>query len=686
MATYSNDAPEAGRRPAFGVTSIDDRPATSVRFERTDREGVEAYTVSFHLAGRQIMRLKDLDTGALDGVVGDVNAKAIRERSESRGTLSGELLTNADGVSPIERMKRNQDLAELPDGSTHDLRQAEMIERIINPNSVDAMLAKEARKLAEFDVNSGSLNAQAFVDGMQQRHPVLQDAGKDGQWTVQTKGPDGLFREILTTDNAYDAHLIFLQDPDFRVIDNKINDYAADHEEVKNSTLAGRPLNSLYEVRYHERSEFQAAIRDHEPNVIKLDLDRTKTLDIDVGEALDAVNALRERDRQRREVEAGAQRVDFLDQDAKRRDRGNDLDELAGRKPDFSPLVMTEHEKNRRIELTERVQSQFRVHGSEFRFKDQPSKIAFKDAGDSLKTSSNDSRVAIAMVTMAEAKGWKTISASGHPDFRREVWLEASLRGMEMKGYKPQQQDLKDLESMRERQQRNIIEPVPERSRSERGADKSVQRPQEATQRVQEPAIEPQAPSAVSQAQTTAKNAVRAYSGVLLAHGSANYKNDPQERQSYFVTMATAKGEETVWGKDLQRSVAASGAKVGETVKVVFAGDKDVTVEANKRDAQGKVIGSEPIDTRRNSWDVSKPAESERAAIVKSVAAAVMQDKVSDPAHRELVLLAINSRVDRDDKAGRLPPVRVYDHNAPAEDRGADRARPQVERNAERSR
>ncbi|WP_320201747.1 LPD7 domain-containing protein (plasmid) [Agrobacterium sp. rho-13.3] len=641
MATLTNDAPEAGLRPAFGVTMIDDKPATSLRFERSEREGGEAFTVSFHLGGKQVARFKDLDASALDSTVGEANGKAIRERAEQRGTLTGETLSNAYGLSP-----------------------AELASRAAEQAARDAGDAQAAR-------------AGAFREGMQQRHPALQE---DGQWTVQAKDAKGLYRDLLTTDDAHEAHRLYLQGSEFRVIDNKIKDYAADYDD------RGLGPNVEQQTRYHGRSTFQEVLREKEPNVIKVDLDRAKTGDIDVGEALDAAKAQRERDRHRGEMEAGAQRVAFLEQDAKRRDRGNDLDELAGRKPDFSPLVMTEDEKNRRIELTERIHSQFRVHGSEFRFKDQPAKTAFRDAGDSLKTATNDDRVAKAMVTMADAKGWKTISVSGHPDFRREAWLEASLRGMEVKGYKPQQQDLQDLATMRERQERNVVAAVPERVQADRGADKAVQRPQEAPQRAQEPARGLQASGASSQDQQAGKSAVRAYAGILLAHGAANYKHDPQERPSYFVTLATAKGAETVWGKDLQRSFAESGVKVGEAIKVAFAGDKDVTVEANKRDEKGKVIGVEPIDTRRNSWDMAKAPESERASIVKAVAAAVMADKVKDPAHRELVLQAINDRVDREDKAGRLPPVRVFDHNAPAQDRGAERARPQVEREAERTR
>ncbi|WP_108610797.1 LPD7 domain-containing protein [Aminobacter sp. MSH1] len=655
MATMTNDAPESGRRPDFGIMMVDFRPATSVRFERTERANAEEYTLSFHFGGKQVARFKDLDGAALEGLVGEANSKTIRDRQENRGTLTGDSLVNVHGFSPAE-------------------------------------LARQAEIVAGREAEQGKAElAAAYVDGMSKRHPARQDAETEGQWTVQTRGPDGLYRDVVTTDNAHDAHRLYLSGSHYRVIDNELKDYAADYEEHRVSTVEGKPISTLQHARYHERSTFKDAIRDREPNAVKLDPPRERSNDVDVGEALDAARAQRERDRklidqQRDQIADNAHRVSVLDKDATRRDRANDLDELAGRKPDFAPLVMTEHEKNRRIELTERIHSQFRVHGSEFRFKDQPAKTAFRDDGNVLKTATNDDRVAKAMVTMAEAKGWKTISVSGHPDFRREAWLEASLRGMEVKGYKPQQQDLQDLAALRERQERNTIEPVPERARSGRDVGAAAERQQEAVQRPQEAIREPQAAATAAARQEAPRSAERAYSGVLLAHGAANYRHDPQERPSYYAIVATAKGEETVWGKDLQRSLADSGAKIGEAVKIAFGGDKSVTVDANKRDAAGKVIGTEPIDTRRNSWNVSMPQESERAAVLKAVAAAVMADKVKDPAHRELVLQAINDRVDRADKAGRLPPVQVYDHTAPTRDAGVERARPQVERKAERTR
>lgn len=640
MATYSNDAPEAGAQPAYGVMVIDGKPATSVRFQRVEKDGGEAFDLSFRIAGQQVMRLKGLDPGDLDQAVGQDNADAIRGRQDGRGTLTGETLANVAGMSPAARSAQQE---------------------------ADAQRQEAAQQAAL---------AAGFSTSMSQLHPAFTEDGRDGQWAVQSRDKQGVFRDLVTTDDAHEAHRLFVQSTDVRVVDTQLRQVAADYVEVR-ARQGGMEVEPFYEPDYNANSTFGDEVRNLEPNRVR-PAARERSDEIDVDEALTAARDKRARDRDQlaQQMDDQRSRVGVLDQYAKEQDRTNDMTEMQGGKPDFGPLTMTEHEKNRRVELTQQLHAQFRVEGSEFRFKDQPAKVAFRDDGHSLKSSSNDDRVARAMATMADAKGWKTISVSGHPDFRREVWLEAMLRGIEVKGYKPQQQDIEDLAALRERQQRNVVERAPDRPERQ-------QKPQE---RPQEPQQDRGQPTRGGDAAKPADRGSREYEGILVASGPAPYRNDPKEKASFFVTIATAKGDQTIWGKDLQRSIGDSGVKPGEVVKIRFAGDTEVTVDAVKRDAAGKVIRTEPIAALRNTWDVAKPTDSERLAIVKAVGAALVADRVQDPKAREIVMAAIAERADRADRAGALPPVRVYDNEAPARDRSAERARPQVERKAERTR
>jgi hypothetical protein len=61
------------------------------------------------------------------------------------------------------------------------------------------------------------------------------------------------------------------------------------------------------------------------------------------------------------------------------------------------------------------------------------------------------------MIDMAEARGWTAIKAKGTKEFRQQVWVEASRRGLNMKGYKPSKEDLARLEKMNQERKPNEI-------------------------------------------------------------------------------------------------------------------------------------------------------------------------------------------------------------------------------------
>jgi putative DNA primase/helicase len=72
--------------------------------------------------------------------------------------------------------------------------------------------------------------------------------------------------------------------------------------------------------------------------------------------------------------------------------------------------------------------------------------------------------------------------------------------------------------------------------------------------------------------------------------------------------------------------------------------------------------------------------------VVAAVAAEVLAEKVKDPKQRDAIMKAINERLEQREKAGKVPSVPVYDKAAPTTQQQPERTRPQVERNAERTR
>jgi hypothetical protein len=99
------------------------------------------------------------------------------------------------------------------------------------------------------------------------------------------------------------------------------------------------------------------------------------------------------------------------------------------------------------------------------------------------------------------------------------------------------------------------------------------------------------------------KNA-RVHVGALVKFGAAPYLHDPENTGSFYITLREENGrEDTVWGKELQEALQASGVEVGGDFMLAHQGTKQVTVKVKERDSSGKPTGN-MIDApaTRNSW------------------------------------------------------------------------------------
>jgi hypothetical protein len=99
------------------------------------------------------------------------------------------------------------------------------------------------------------------------------------------------------------------------------------------------------------------------------------------------------------------------------------------------------------------------VGRTEYRFRGNTSRVAFTESTFRLATDTNSPSVARSMVDVAEARNWRSLRVSGSEDFRRMVWLEASVRGVKALGYEPNLGDLELLKKEREARLVNRIEP-----------------------------------------------------------------------------------------------------------------------------------------------------------------------------------------------------------------------------------
>lgn len=115
----------------------------------------------------------------------------------------------------------------------------------------------------------------------------------------------------------------------------------------------------------------------------------------------------------------------------------------------------------RSAELPDDVKKRF-VHSDTVpgQFFDRNRKLAFIDKGARLATDQNSPDIIASMVSVAQAKGWQAITVKGHEEFRREAWLAASLAGIEVKGFKPSEQDLAQLDYERQLRMGNAMQPA----------------------------------------------------------------------------------------------------------------------------------------------------------------------------------------------------------------------------------
>lgn len=85
---------------------------------------------------------------------------------------------------------------------------------------------------------------------------------------------------------------------------------------------------------------------------------------------------------------------------------------------------------------------------------------AFRDQGRRLVTATESQEVVKDLVAIAQHRNWDRIHVTGSEEFRRSVWIEANQKGLEVRGYKPNDRDLQELDRLRGETSRNTIAPM----------------------------------------------------------------------------------------------------------------------------------------------------------------------------------------------------------------------------------
>lgn len=229
--------------------------------------------------------------------------------------------------------------------------------------------------------------------------------------------------------------------------------------------------------------------------------------------------------------------------------------------------------------VPEEIRQRFVQVGRKYYFPDGAR--AFTDRGSRLTTPSENTEVIRSLVSIAQARGWHEVTVSGTERFRRDTWFAAQQAGLAVRGYRP-------TEFEQERLARTVA----------RTAAMSGHTP--ASPNPDRHIAEPQAPRA--------RRGDTLLWGRLIDHGRAAFHHDPHEPMSYFARLETERGERTVWGVDLERAFRESLTRpqIGEEVGLRAIRKDVVTVKTPKRDADGRVVGEQALQTHRNRWLVEK--------------------------------------------------------------------------------
>jgi putative DNA primase/helicase len=279
---------------------------------------------------------------------------------------------------------------------------------------------------------------------------------------------------------------------------------------------------------------------------------------------------------------------------------------------------------NQRRDAADSLRKRFIEAGEQFYYRTapgEPTKIAFTDQGKRLVTEHDDPSVIQGMVLRAKAKGWTTVRVNGTPEFKTEAWVQATIAGLDVEGYTPRGIDLARAEDRRDHRPvrgKTAQQPVDREASHDRSTDDHVRKPAKALSANQQVAVATleailktrgDSPTMIAAAVAEAKARLqgeRVVVGTVVDHGIDHYNHDAQKEKSYFVKVATDRGEREIWGTDLRRTCEQGKVQKGDAVALVQQAHERVTVTVPLRDASGASIGTAPQPATRNRWEVIK--------------------------------------------------------------------------------
>ena len=204
--------------------------------------------------------------------------------------------------------------------------------------------------------------------------------------------------------------------------------------------------------------------------------------------------------------------------------------------------------------------------------------LAFKVTEDRLVTRLAAAEVIRDMVSVAQHRHWEALHVRGSAEFRREAWLEAGARGIEVQGYQPTDLDRQALSDRQEVWNRT-------HPHTHEGEVRSVSDRDGRAERL---------------------DYDRGVSGRLIEVGRAPYRNRDDAETSTYVAIELDNGRQhQVWGVGLEKATADSRARPGDRIQVRRDGVERVAKDIKVIDAASGSARIERRQVPRNRWRVT---------------------------------------------------------------------------------
>lgn len=285
---------------------------------------------------------------------------------------------------------------------------------------------------------------------------------------------------------------------------------------------------------------------------------------------------------------------------------------------------------------------------------------AFRDTGDKLLARQTNAEVIKDLVAIAEHRGWTAIDVRGEDAFRREVWMQARAEGLEVRGYKPTERDLQELDGRLSARDTNSVAPA---------RDRAPQDPDAAgrTGGSGEPAP---APKPVQERLDYDKGVT----GKLLESGQAPYRHRSGQELTPFVRVELTSGRQVeVWGVGLPAALEKSGAATGEEITLRRDGVERVIRTLEVRDKVSGELSLQQREVPRNKWTIdadrfraaspgqaAKDPELNAAQSRLAVVTAIVKDRHADPTVQDRLIAGAKEKIaDHIERGARFEAAKV---------------------------